>query len=226
MRIVRKPIKTCAAGLLAVVAASASATATANEIGTANSGYYSIIRLGANFVEDANASPNGTRFFRRNSGEFDSGVTGGLGVGKDLGSVEALPLFFRNLRVEAEFTYDKNDFDVANSANAELTSSRFMASVYHDFSLSSELVRLRPYIGAGIGAAIIEADGTGLSNNDDTVFAYQARAGVAFRLRPGMDLHVGYRFLETVDPEFGYAAGRFETEYRSHAAEIGLRYDF
>jgi len=65
-----------------------------------------------------------------------------------------------------------------------------------------------------------------LSGNDDTVFAYQTRAGIAYRLKPDMDIHVGYRFLDTENPTFRYALGDFQTEYRSHSAELGFQYSF
>jgi len=211
---------------LALLLAGASASAAATETSDSSRSFYSMLRIGAHFVEDSDGSLNSTRFFRPGSGEFDSGVTAGISMGIELKSVEALPAPLRHLRLEAEFAYDQNDFDVANSDNAELTASRFMANVYRDFELKNGFARLRPYIGAGVGAAIIEADGIGLSGNDDTVFAYQTRAGIAYRLKPDMDIHVGYRFLDTENPTFRYALGDFQTEYRSHSAELGFQYSF
>lgn len=188
------------------------------------SDYYSEMRVGANFVEDAGISRALLGRFRAETA-FDTGPTIGIAFGREA-SFEGLSTTLRNLRFEGEFAYDQSDFDTAGQTNAELTSTRFMANVLHQWPLSGRLARLSPYVGGGIGVALVEADGAGLSDNDDTIFVYQVRAGVSYALNPELQVSVGYRYLGAEDPTFGDASGRFSVDYRAHAAELGLRYDF
>jgi len=103
-----------------------------------------------------------------------------------------------------------------------------------------------PYIGAGLGvsAAILDTDtlliGSGNFNiyqrvhttDADAVFAYQAFAGLRYRLNERMGLSVEYRYLKTETPEWDLeigggahatlAFGRIET----HAFSLAFDYRF
>ena len=59
-------------------------------------------------------------------------------------------------------------------------------------------------------------------DDDDTVFAAQAGAGIAYAISPSAILTLDYRFFATADPEINAA----ETEYRRHDIRVGVRFPF
>ncbi|HUE36810.1 MAG TPA: outer membrane beta-barrel protein, partial [Candidatus Acidoferrum sp.] len=69
-----------------------------------------------------------------------------------------------------------------------------------------------PYIGGGAGGAVSVFDGHTFNDGtdfvqgeeSDTVFAYQAFAGVRFTLGPNVSVGVGYKYFATADPTFSY----------------------
>jgi opacity protein-like surface antigen len=72
-----------------------------------------------------------------------------------------------------------------------------------------------PYVGIGAGGStvVFDTDGFGEYNyaqlygsDSDTVFAWQARAGLRFRLNSQMSLGVGYKYFATEDFSFGYSS--------------------
>ena len=70
-----------------------------------------------------------------------------------------------------------------------------------------------PYIGVGAGGSttVFDTDGFGnnlvgvFGNDSDTVFAWQVRAGLRFRLNQLMSLGVGYKYFATEDSSFSYS---------------------
>lgn len=197
-------------------------------------GFYVELRAGASFLEDAdNDGPN-------ISGEtdFDVGTSFGGAVGYSFARHDFGYPFLRNFRIEAEVIRQENDVDdVTGTINIsgspgqsdnEFLAHAFMANVYYDFETRT---RFTPYIGVGVGGAIVDLEaGSGANrivDDDEAVFAYQARAGVAYELSPNAAITLGYRFLDTIDPEFRAVDGtELESEFRSHAAELGLRFTF
>jgi opacity protein-like surface antigen len=82
---------------------------------------------------------------------------------------------------------------------------------------------VEPYVLVGIGAANVTLESDDLDvDEDDTVFAYQAGAGLGFALTETITLFTGYRFFGTTDPEFEGV----EAEYHSHNVEAGVRVEF
>lgn len=87
-----------------------------------------------------------------------------------------------------------------------------------------------PYLGGGIGAAMVEVDNlmpiAGSKVDDSaTVFAYQAIAGVGYRLTDRLHLFGDYRYFATSDPGLRTDGGTaIDAEYASHALMIGLRW--
>lgn len=71
-----------------------------------------------------------------------------------------------------------------------------------------------PYIGGGAGGAVVDFNARDFSDaagnvtvdgsDSDTVFAYQAFAGVRFMLTPNLSLGVGYKYFVTGNPGFTY----------------------
>ncbi len=93
-----------------------------------------------------------------------------------------------------------------------------------------------PFVGGGIGFANVRMnDVTGVSNGNsfnltdgsDTVLAFQALVGFAYRFTPTFAAEAGYRFLSLNDPSFSdNLGGSFDLGIEAHQAWIGLRVDF
>lgn len=186
-------------------------------------GTYFEIRAGANFLNDADNSSGGSGSFLGETG-FDTGFTTSVAFGYELANKNLFGSgFWNDIRIEVEIGYAESDIE--NSAsNADISTNNYMLNAYYDFDTGT---KWRPFIGAGIGAALIEVDGVSLRDDEDTVLAYQARAGIAYQFTSSIIGTLGYRFLGTEDPELRSATGtRFETEIQSHAVEVGLRFRF
>jgi opacity protein-like surface antigen len=159
--------------------------------------------------------------------EFDPGFATSFAGGVNFGM----------FRVEGEIGYQINDIDRVTgggySYNANVYCLSFLANGYIDFVNSS---RFTPYISAGIGIANVgvESDDDdyycdGYScydsdyyDDDDTVFAYQVGAGVAYAINKNMTLDLKYRFFATEDPNLY----RSKAEFKSHNIYFGFRFTF
>ena len=102
--------------------------------------------------------------------------------------------------------YEVNDSTIGNVpllANATL-------------SLPIPHTNIIPYLGGGVGGAVSTFDAhafgniegtqsqTAYGSESDTVFAYQAFAGVRFLLTHNLSLGVGYKYFATGNPTFSY----------------------
>ena len=110
----------------------------------------------------------------------------------------------------------------------------FMGNVDYDFDTGSRWV---PYIGGGLGVATISIDtenaqGRSLSDDSDTVFAYQVGAGIGyeFPLEEGRSITVSldWRYFATQDPTFkgDITGGEFDVGISGHDIGIGVIYGF
>lgn len=139
------------------------------------------------------------------------------------------------LRVEGEIGYRINGLDMGTlqsidasgvggpviggiGIGAELSGSvqnlSFMANAAYSFDIGAG--GLRPYVGAGIGMALLMADasinipaalGAPVSEQqivDDsaTVFAYQVKVGVEYPIAEQWTMGLEYRYFGTVDPNY------------------------
>lgn len=138
-------------------------------------------------------------------------------------------------RVELEYSRRRNPLKEVNfveggfSGGGSVTADSLLVNffgVYHDRS------RWSPYIGAGIGAAIIKATdlqvtGQPLSSDAAVTLAYQVGAGLEYRLTERLSLDIGYRFFGSSRPRFTESNGHdFEMGYTSHSAVLGLKLGF
>jgi opacity protein-like surface antigen len=105
------------------------------------------------------------------------------------------------------------------SVNGDISSLALMGNLLADLPLSE---RVRPFLGAGIGLARVEANSNDLGDEDDTVFAYQAIAGIGFPLTHVTTLDLQYRYFATADADFDGT----DVEYQTHNFFAGLRFDF
>ena len=111
----------------------------------------------------------------------------------------------------------------------------FMANVDYDFDTGSPW---KPYVGGGLGLAIISLDtesastGDSLVDDSDAVFAYQVGAGIGyeFPLPEGRSVTVSldWRYFGTQTPTFtgDITGNEFDAEIAGHDIGIGLIYGF
>ena len=118
------------------------------------------------------------------------------------------------LRSEFEFAIRDNDESALLSnglsflaIEADTLILSLMKNVIFEWNNQS---RFTPYGGVGIGISYVDIE-TGIlsdgirifeDDDDDTVFSYQAIAGVATEIRQGIDFIFEYRFFSTTDVEF------------------------
>jgi opacity protein-like surface antigen len=62
-----------------------------------------------------------------------------------------------------------------------------------------------------MGLANVDIDSNQLGSEDDTVFAYQAIAGIGFPLTHVTTLDLHYRYFATADADFDDFEGEYET---------------
>lgn len=185
-----------------------------------SSGFYAEARAGVVFLEnsdnDFNSSLGATT-------KFDEGYSVSLALGAKMSHFAPHWKLAKKFRIEAEVSYSQSEIE-NGLGDPEASAAAYMGNIYYDFDLHD---RWSGFVGGGIGAALLSLEGNGLRDDNDTVFAYQVRAGVGYQLTPKMTATLGYRFFDTEDGEFSDgAARRFDAEYRSHGVEAGLRYAF
>jgi OmpA-OmpF porin, OOP family len=173
--------------------------------------------------------------------EMDFGDSGGT-VDFESGGLGAISLGYATLsgwRPEVELAFRRNDAEKSSGTQEAGTA---MANLWYDFGAPGFAPRLRPYLGVGAGSADIEADqlvdASGTTRSvEDTVFAYQAGAGVSYDATRNLALSLGYRYLQTdtitfpgtpasggLNPDPGTPA--VDDHYRNDGVLAGLRYTF
>jgi len=94
-----------------------------------------------------------------------------------------------------------------------------------------------PYIGVGAGGADVifdtdnfaDATDTVVGRENDVVFAWQAFAGLRFRLARNLSLGVGYQYFATADPTFTYPPDNFSVKFdgvKTHSVMAALEWKF
>ena len=141
-----------------------------------------------------------------NSGsiEFDVAGTFDVAVGTSIADIP--------IRVELEYTWRKNDFDVIhtdgnpdqNGSRYDFTAHTLMGNVYYDFSFVKGPVV--PYIFVGLGATKVQLN-TPDEDLDDTVFAGQTGVGAAWSITDHILIDFKYRIMATADTEYNYPGG-------------------
>ncbi len=169
----------------------------------------------------------------RDQVEFDPGINIGGTGGYDFGYV----------RLEGEISYKYSEisslYDQTNNQryrnlDGDLGVSAFMANAFFDLHNDS---RVTPYLGGGIGFAVLNLSDTFGTNvngrqylygeDDDAVFAYQVGAGVEIALNPRFSLDLGYRYFGTdtanFDNDFDQSSSM---KFESHNVAVGFRATF
>lgn len=200
----------------------------------------SILPITAHSQEGANqyyVSGNFGITFPRDSTTTDSTVPGTtLDFGYDNGwsFIGAFGAKRDQYRADFEFGFQTNDLDSVKAMGTTLPLAGTgikghvdvvtgLVNVYYDFDLNNGFV---PYLTAGLGfanaTAKITVPGYGTVSDDDTVFAYQAGAGIGYVLNDRITLDARYRYLGTSDSNFGTT----KSEFASHNILLGVRVNF
>jgi outer membrane protein OmpA-like peptidoglycan-associated protein len=173
--------------------------------------------------------------FQEEGDSTSAGVTdaidydGGWGLSGNAGYA-----FGNGIRTEAELLYRNADVDGVSGVNATnpggtIHNKALMGNVLYDFETGT---RFTPYVGAGVGGSMVDADNirtiNGRTLDDDRVaFAYQGIAGASVDLDGPWDFTIDYRYFATPDVKFKTDNGtRAETENASHNLMMGIRYVF
>jgi len=132
------------------------------------------------------------------------------------------------IRTEAEIGFHWNTADQGGTTvDWTFRTFSFMGNGYFDIPTNSPL---RPYLGAGLGFALVQlkGDNFGLTSSDsDLVGAFQLMAGIGFDYNPKVSFTFGYRYFTTTDPAFILpGTGAFDTELTSHDFLFGARFRF
>ena len=109
------------------------------------------------------------------------------------------------MRAEGEFSFRSNTADEwsVNGATGDYSGHIFsyssMFNLYRDFQ-RAEVAGFTPYVGAGIGLAILDGEFTTNMTDieiDDEVLAYQFMLGATKSINRSVDLFTEYRFYST-----------------------------
>ena len=192
-----------AAALLLLPAVSAAQ----DRAGVTGSGFYASLTGAWVVPRDSNV----TRIDGRSGdAEFDSGfgVLGAVGRGFGNGFGAEIEIGYRNAEPK-----DEDSVDVGTLS--------FMANGVYSFGVG----QVRPYFGAGVGAAqhslTYTEGGRDLSLSDWT-FAYQAMAGIAYPISDKTEFRAGYRYFATGTADFIL----LEADYAAHNFEAGILFRF
>jgi len=198
---------------LAVAVFLTMSVLSANVHAQQGTGLYIGGNLGLNILDDPDIEQAG---FVLSTG-YDPGLGLGVVVGYDFG----------NVRVDGEIAYRINDIDdiLGVPADGDSSALSYMVNGYFDFPTNGPV---KPYIGGGIGFAIVFVDigvlGFPLADDDDSVLAYQFSGGIGYEVNPRTTVTLGYRYFATDDPEMEDLGGfPFTTEYQSHEFNVGAR---
>jgi len=191
--------------------------------------YYVEVHGGATFVQDSELTDPSF------SGAGVSNVEATFDTGFNVGGLFGYK-FSNGIRVEGEYTYRQADFDklsacasgTCGSANldGDVSAHALMANMFWEPRFGNWLSS----IGGGIGVGFVNASpsvnvpgfGTFSADESDTVFAYQAGAGLGYPITNNVVVTVDYRYWATTDPDFNGT----EAEIGTHNVSAGIRYGF
>ena len=154
---------------------------------------------------------------------FDGQTDTDLGiVGIDIGRRHS-----QFMRSSIDFTYRGGDVDFGGAEAGDLRVYSLMKNFHLDLARRGQF---RPYIGVGIGGAVLDADAN-LGDNavevgDEGSFAFQIMGGVARNISELAAVYAEYRFFSTTDVDVITGSGPNEGRFTSHDVLFGLRFGF
>jgi outer membrane protein OmpA-like peptidoglycan-associated protein len=191
-------------------------------------GWYGVFEGGGTYIHDveiASGIPPALPVTSTVAAEYGVAGLAGLGYAYDNG-----------WRVELEGGYRHNNLEslvtggVATAMTGDLSQYTAMVNFMYDFPSSGPVTFS---VGAGVGANWGRLDTPSLSSpilSDDVSLAFQAIAGMSFRMASWLDLVLNYRFMYVTGYEFEepqVAPAVFHADFDSmsqHLVTVGLRF--
>lgn len=180
-----KPAAKSLTVFLAIIATTAGLEARADDISRPRP--YLTLDAGANFLAGTTFTDQSGRTTKPKS---DTGWRTGLTLGCTVDKWMA---------IEVESGVMRNSFQHSADYYAAVP---LLANLVFRFENSTGFV---PYIGAGAGIAATTVE-IGDVDATEKVFAYQAKAGVAYQINPDMMISLGYKFFSTARQDYGDGA--------------------
>lgn len=157
---------------------------------------------------------------------FGGSVAAGVATKLPYGSLRLEAEYSRNADAENKESgiIDEDETTITMyDLKMKLESQAFMANMYYDFDTNTKLT---PYIGGGIGMAKLKAKlssfGESLGSVDDTTFAWQLGAGVAYAATDHVTFDAGYRYADYGD----FSKDDAKVDVSAHEFYLGARYAF
>jgi opacity protein-like surface antigen len=219
--------------LLGAVALIAATSAHAQDDDD-NKGFYGVARVGASISPqsklDPDGAPAGSTFDEKT--KYKTGITGELGGGYDFGM----------FRIEQTAGYTSNSLNVKDAQRGGFAASgrtrTFTVGVsgYVDIPMGRMIT---PYVGAGIGAARVDANLSRLDaatsagssySGKDWGLQWHADVGIGVRVARKTTVELGGRYTQTSGLKFAGqndgAAASYQPKLRSLSAMLGIRQNF
>lgn len=184
---------------------------------------------GLHLVDESRNDSAGGRFNLK----FDPGFNGAAVLGFDLEND------YPNIgtgRIELEAALRQNDVDKIHFREGGRLPAegkvRVESLMFNTFGEHREGLPWIPYIGLGAGVARVRMEnvstlGGTVVDDEDTVFAWQAGAGVGLQAFQHLAFDLGYRYFQAVDAKFTDSAGvESRARYRAHSVILGARLMF
>jgi len=154
---------------------------------------------------------------------FDGQTDTDLGVlGIDIGRRHS-----QFMRSSIDFTYRGGNVEFDGADAGDLRVYSLMKNFHLDLARRGQL---RPYVGVGIGGAVLDAEtnfgGGDVEVGDAGSFAFQIMGGVARNISDLAAVYAEYRFFSTTDVDVITSAGPNEGRFTSHDVLFGLRFGF
>lgn len=179
--------------------------------------YYSMF-VGINVLTDSNLKDTNLNDNNIPKGwelSFEPGFAVGGAVGTDITP---------DMRAELEGVFRFNNFGEIGrnfgGRGMRASTSSLMVNVFYDFHREGWM----PYIGGGLGLAVISLERGIAWEGNKVQMAGQLGAGIVTSITKKTDLTFDYRLLITEDPEFEDLG--FKADYIAHTFAVGLRVKF
>jgi opacity protein-like surface antigen len=178
--------------------------------------------------ESRNDGADGLRFNLK----FDPGHHGAAVLGFDL--EDDYPSLGYG-RIELEAALRQSDVEKLTYLDGPVPAGgkvRVESLLFNTFGEHRDSFPLLPYVGVGLGVARVRMEniitlGGPVVDDEDTVFAWQAGAGLGWQAFRHLAFDLGYRYFQAVDPKFTDTAGmEFRARYRAHSVLLGARLMF
>lgn len=162
--------------------------------------------------------------------------TGEIGFSDDVwGGSLAYGIKTCAIRTELEFnlkeTAKKQFKSDKSTASLAVKDRSVMLNAYYDINTGTKFT---PYVGAGLGIAMLKASERGIYSDNKSAnasdsrntFAWQIGAGVSYALNDNFNVDLGYRFLDEGHVAYKDVNSLNKYEAKAHEVSLGVRYTF